>query len=166
MNTRRFIHQQIMQLKRHFLACLGLIMVLPLEEAAVNLKDGLGFYSSELGAISLLLAPLLGALLACANVQADLDHNRDVFWRSKPVTAIRFMSGKFLVGLILALLVLVCPCLFVGITMGLAGIKTTFAVGSYLACVSLILLSTYSVGFFCNVLIRKTAQAWLISRTP
>ena len=80
----RVLHQQIFQLKWHFLACVALIMVLPLEEAAVNLHAGDGFYSSAWTGVTLLLAPLLAGLIACANVQADLDEKRYLFWRSKP----------------------------------------------------------------------------------
>ncbi len=161
MNTRRFIHQQIMQLKWHFLACLGLIMVLPLEEAVVNFKAGDGFYSSGLTALAIGFSPLLAALLACSNVQADLDEKRDIFWRSKPVSIGRFIMGKFVLGLLLSLLILVCPFLFSWVST--AWVSETLGYHlPYVAGLSLVLLLTYSVCFFCNVLIRKTAQAWLI----
>ena len=42
MRVSGIIHQQICQLKWHLLACLGLLMVLPVEEAVVNLKAGDG----------------------------------------------------------------------------------------------------------------------------
>ena len=43
MIVTRILHQQIFQLKWHFLACVALIMVLPLEGAIINLHAGEGF---------------------------------------------------------------------------------------------------------------------------
>ena len=45
MKIGRILHQQVFQLRWHFLACLGLMMVMPLEEAIVNFNDSAGFYS-------------------------------------------------------------------------------------------------------------------------
>jgi ABC-type transport system involved in multi-copper enzyme maturation permease subunit len=123
MNTARFVHQQVFQLKWQVLACLGLIMGVPLEEAVVNLHAGEGFHSSSLTVVTLFLGPLLAALIACANVQADLDEKRDAFWRSKPVAVWQFITGKFFIGLILALAIVACPILFMWITTSLAGVN-------------------------------------------
>ncbi len=163
MNTARFIHQQVFQLKWHVLACLALIMGVPLEEAVVNLHAGEGFHSSSLTVVTLLLGPLLAALIACANVQADLDEKRDAFWRSKPVAVWQFITGKFFIGLILAMVILACPILFMWITTALtAGTESLVAVRYLFLVIPLISVLTYSVCFFCNVLVRKTARAWLI----
>ena len=48
MRIAGIIHQQICQLRWYLLACLGLIMVLPIEEAVVNFRAGAGFYSVSL----------------------------------------------------------------------------------------------------------------------
>lgn len=162
MNTARFIHQQVFQLKWHMLASLGLIMAVPLEEAVVNLHAGDGFRSSSLTMITLLLGPLLAGLIACANVQADLDEKRDAFWRSKPVSVWQFITGKFFIGLILSLLIVACPILFMRITTRLAGRESLQDVRFVFTVIPLISVLTYSVCFFCNVLVRKTARAWLI----
>jgi len=163
MNTARFIHQQVFQLKWHVLACLGLIMGVPLEEAVVNLHAGEGFHSSSLTVVTLFLGPLLAALIACANVQADLDEKRDAFWRSKPVSVWQFITGKFFIGLILTSVIVACPILFMWITTSLTGGLESLVVVKYLLFViPLISVLTYSVCFFCNVLVRKTARAWLI----
>ncbi|MCP4454620.1 MAG: hypothetical protein GY809_24440, partial [Planctomycetes bacterium] len=162
MNTARFIHQQVFQLRWHVLVCLALIMGVPLEEAVVNLHAGEGFHSSSLTMITLLLGPLLSALIACANVQADLDEKRDAFWRSKPVSVHTFIAGKFFIGLILALVIVMFPILFMWITTRLAGGDSLEDVRVFLIAIPLISVLTYSVCFFCNVLVRKTARAWLI----
>ena len=92
MRIRGIIHQQICQLRWHFLACLGLVMVLPLEEAVVSLKDGTGVYSSTMVIVSLMFAPLLTGLIACANVQGDFNEKRYIFWQSKPVNLKLFIT--------------------------------------------------------------------------
>ncbi len=84
MRVSGIIHQQICQLKWHLLACLGLLMVLPVEEAVVNLKEGDGFFSTAMTFPVVFVGPLLAGLIACANVQGDLNEKRYIFWRSKP----------------------------------------------------------------------------------
>ena len=66
MRLARVIHQQVMQLRWYFLSCLGLVMVLPLEEAIINLRGGEGFYSDSLWILSIMFSPLLMGLIACA----------------------------------------------------------------------------------------------------
>lgn len=158
------LHQQIVQLRWHVLACLGLIMVLPLEEAVVNWREGAGFYAAGMAVASVFLAPLLAGLIACANVQADLDDRRYTFWRSKPVGAASFITIKFAIGLLLALFIFAFPVVF-----GLVGDKMyprTFdrvdAAAPIYWNFLLITVMAYSVCFLCNVLMRKTARAWLI----
>jgi len=162
MKVGRIIHQQVMQLRWHFLACLGLIMILPLEEAIVNLKDGYGFYATSMAAISMLMSPLLAGLIACANVQADLDEKRDIFWRSKPVSIKSFLMIKFVIGLAVALLILACPILFAVISnriyMPYDNLKTVIPVFFNLSMISMM---AYSLCFLSTVLIRKTARGWL-----
>lgn len=162
MNTARFIHQQIFQLKWHVLICLGLIMAVPLEEAVVNLHAGEGFHSSPLTIATLYLGPLLAGLIACANVQADLDEKRDAFWRSKPVSVCHFITGKFFIGLIMALVIVACPILFMWISTSLSRGESLRDVRFVLLVIPLVSVLTYAVCFLCNVLVRKTARAWLI----
>ena len=163
MRVGPILHQQIFQLKWHFLACVALIMVLPLEEAAVNLGAGEGFYSFGWAGGILLLTPLLGALLACANVQADLDEKRYLFWRSKPAGVWAIVSLKYLVGLGLALAVLACPLLFVLISTALcAREEPQRGFFTYVLVISMIVWLAYSISFLTNVLVRRTARAWLI----
>lgn len=158
------IHQQVAQLKWHFLACLGLIMVLPLEEAVVNWRDGAGFYAAGMAVASVFLSPLLAGLIACANVQADLDDRRYTFWRSKPVGTASFMTLKFAVGLILALVIFACPVMFglIGDKMYPRAFDRVGAAAPIYWNFLLITVMAYSFCFLCNVLMRKTAQAWLI----
>ena len=119
MKIGRIIHQQIMQLRWHFLACLGLMMVLPIEEAILSLKDGNGFYATGISlGIPVMAGPLLAGLIACANVQADLADKRYVFWRSKPVGVKSFMAIKYLVGLFMAFIVIASPVVFTLISSG------------------------------------------------
>lgn len=87
MKVSGLVYQQICQIRWHVLACLGLVMVLPIEEAFVNLSAGDGFFSRHMVALSVMFTPLLAGLIACANVQADLNERRYTFWRSKPVSA-------------------------------------------------------------------------------
>ena len=163
MKIGRIIHQQVVQLRWHFLACLGLIMVLPLKEGLVNYQDGEGFYSSGLTVATFLLAPFLSGLIACANIQADLDEKRLVFWCSKPVGIKTFMTLKYFVGLILSLIVITSPVIFSYISIrayhineGIASTLSVFYPTVFIA------IMTYSLCFLCNVLIRKTARAWLV----
>ena len=109
MRVSGIIHQQICQLKWHLLACLGLIMLLPIEEAIVNLKEGDGFFSTNLTFPAVMFGPLLAGLIACANVQGDLNEKRYIFWRSKPANVKLLISLKFFIGLIASLLVIACP---------------------------------------------------------
>ncbi|MCK4999794.1 MAG: hypothetical protein KAS23_09670, partial [Anaerohalosphaera sp.] len=165
MKIGRIIHQQIIQLRWHFLACLGLIMVLPIEEALVNLKEGNGFYVAEMELIvaSLFLSPLLAGLIACSNVQADLDDKRYIFWCSKPVSINLFMTIKYFVGLLISMVLLACPVLFAVISNQIC--ETNKSLNTDLPVflsVIFITIMTYSLCFFCNVLVRKTARAWLI----
>jgi hypothetical protein len=163
MKIGRIIHQQVFQLKWHFLACLGLIMVLPLEEGFVNFKDGEGFYSSNLTGITVFLAPFLAALIACANVQADMDEKRYLFWRSKPVGVKSFMILKYVLGLLMAFVMIASPILFTYISCKIVG-GEKFDRGVYETIIifQVISLLAYSLCFLCNVLIRKTARAWLV----
>ncbi|NLW85116.1 MAG: hypothetical protein GXY41_12050 [Phycisphaerae bacterium] len=158
------IHQQIVQLKWHVLACLGLVMAMPLEEAVMNAWQGEGFYAGRLSLfIPIIAAPLLAGLIACANVQADLDDKRYLFWRSRPAGVKTFMSIKFLIGMVTALIIIACPFVFAFVTCQIVQTEKNerefFVV---IAVFQLISLLTYSVCFFCNVLIRKTARAWLV----
>jgi hypothetical protein len=159
----RVLHQQIFQLKWHVLACVAIIMVLPLEEAAVNLQAGNGFFSSSLTGAALGLAPLLAGLIACANVQADMDEKRYLFWRSKPVSVAAIVPLKYVAGLIMGLLIIICPVLFSVASVRLcAGYRAENLAPGYTIAMSVISLLAYSVCFLTNVLVRKTARAWLI----
>ncbi len=162
MNTPRFIHQQVMQLKCHFWACLGLVMALPVEEAFMHFKEGDGFYCQGMPLLSALIAPFLAALLACATVQADLDVRRESFWQSKPVTVARFMTGKYFIGLLMVIVTLVFPLLFSWITLILADEMLWRGIVLLFVMAGLFCWLAYSICFFVNVLIRNTAQAWLI----
>jgi hypothetical protein len=163
MKMTRLIHQQVMQLRWHFLVCLGLVMVLPFEEGIVNLKDGAGFYAAQMGVVSLMMSPFLAGLIACANVQADFDDRRFIFWRSKPVGVKGFVALKYFAGLVMAALILLCPFLFTIISCKICepSMGHSFVWPFVLNC-GLILMMIYSLCFFCNVLIRKTARAWLV----
>ncbi len=157
------IHQQICQLRWHLLACLGLIMVLPVEEALINLKAGGGFYSVSLAVAAVTFGPLLAGLIACANVQADLDQKRYIFWRSKPANVKLLMTLKYFVGLIASLIVLACPIVFAIATVVLFAKERVEREPMYSApFLALIAVMTYSLCFACNVLVRKSARAWLI----
>jgi hypothetical protein len=164
MKIGRIIHQQVFQLKWHFLACLGLMMALPLEEAIMNAREGEGFCATGLSlGVPAILAPLLAGLIACANVQADLDEKRYVFWRSKPVGVTSFMTIKYFVGLFLAVVLIVCPIAFGIVSCNIAqGEKPDSGFTTYLINWFMISIMAYSLCFLSNVLVRKTARAWLI----
>jgi hypothetical protein len=137
--------------------------VLPLEEAVVNWRDGDGFYAAASVLPTVMMAPLLAGLIACANIQADLDDKRHLFWRSKPVSIKIFMTIKYFVGLFLVLAVIASPVLFSWLTGGFSDAKRVdsnfYAVFANFLLISLL---AYSVCFLSNGLIRKTARAWLI----
>ena len=164
MRVSGIIHQQICQLKWHLLACLGLIMVLPIEEAIVNLKEGDGFFSTAMTSLAVMFSPLLAGLIACANVQGDLNEKRYIFWRSKPANVKLLISMKFFIGLIASLLVIACPVVFAivsNLIWNEEGIDKWFF-KFYVPLPILIAIMTYSLCFACNVVVRKTARAWLI----
>ena len=164
MRVSGIIHQQICQLKWHLLACLGLIMLLPIEEAIVNLKEGDGFFSTNLTFAAVMFGPLLAGLIACANVQGDLNEKRYIFWRSKPANVKLLITLKFFIGLIASLLIIACPVVFAivsNIIWNEDGIDTMFF-EFFVPLPILIAIMTYSLCFASNVLVRKTARAWLI----
>ncbi len=164
MRVSGIIHQQICQLKWHLLACLGLIMLLPIEEAIVNLKEGDGFFSTAVMFPAVMLGPLLAGLIACANVQGDLNEKRYIFWRSKPANVKLLITLKFFIGLIASLLVIACPVVFSFVTniiWNQDGVDREFF-NYYVPLPILVAIMTYSLCFATNVLVRKTARAWLI----
>ncbi len=162
MRLTTVIHQQVHQLKWYFLACLGLIMALPLEEAFVNLKDGDGFHSGITFSFGLFISPLLTGLIGCATVQADLDDKRYIFWRAKPVGAKSFIAVKFIVGLVIAMLVPAIMAGFVIISSHICGEEITNVIEEVVWLFGLMSVMAYSLCFFSNVLVRKTARGWLI----
>lgn len=164
MRVSGIIHQQICQLKLHLLACLGLIMVLPVEEAVVNLRAGDGFFSDGMTLVAIIFGPLLAGLIACANVQGDLNEKRYIFWRSKPANVKFLITLKFIIGLVASLLIIACPVVFhfvSNIIWNEEGIDKWFF-KFYVPLPILIAIMTYSLCFACNVVVRKTARAWLI----
>jgi len=164
MKVTGIIHQQICQLKWYLLACLGLIMVLPVEEAIVNLKEGNGFFTDGMAFAAILIGPLLAGLIACANVQADLDEKRYIFWRSKPANINLLITIKFFIGLIISLFLIACPIVFhiVSYIIWQQGDLDKIFFMFYVPVPILIAIMTYSLCFASNVLVRKTARAWLI----
>lgn len=161
MKIQRIIHQQVCQLKWQLLACFGLIMILPIEEAVVNFRDGLGFHCGTMVIVSAMIAPLLAGLIACANVQCDMDQKRYIFWRSKPAGIKLLVSLKFFVGLIASLIIILCPLIFWFLSGSI--IKTNSEEIIYpFTLIVLLAIMTYSLCFGCNVLIRSTARAWLV----
>jgi len=163
MRTAAIIHQQICQLRWHLLACLGLIMLLPIEEAAVNMHAGAGFHSIGMAVAAIMFSPLLAGLIACANVQGDLSEKRYIFWRSKPASVKKLMALKFFVGLVLALAVTACPIVFAVVSSALCGKDLDDPPLKYYVPIPIIVaVMTYSLCFGCNVLVRNTARSWLI----
>jgi hypothetical protein len=164
MRVSGIIHQQIYQLKWHLLACLGLIMVLPIEEAIVNLKEGHGFFCTTLAFPAMMIGPLLAGLIACANVQGDLNEKLYIFWRSKPASVKLLITLKYFIGLIASLLVIACPVVFAFISNTLWNAEGIDRVvfKYYVPLPLLIAIMTYSLCFASNVIVRKTARAWLI----
>ena len=165
MRIQGIIHQQIYQLKWYILACFGLIMVLPLEEAAVNLKAGDGFQNSttSIMAVIIIFGPLLAGLIACANVQGDMEDKLYIFWRSKPANVKFLIALKFFIGLVTSLIILACPVVFAIIN---HKFSAEFILESdskfFLLLPVLLTIMTYSLCFGCNVLVRSTARSWLI----
>jgi hypothetical protein len=138
-------------------------MVLPLEEAIINLKDGDGFFSINFFFAGLAFSPLLTGLIGCANVQADLDDKRYIFWRSKPIGAKSFIGIKFIVGLIIAMLVPAIVTAFGVVSSKMCGEKVLYRdVIVIISLLGLMGVMAYSLCFFSNVLVRKIARGWLI----
>ncbi len=159
MRVSGIIHQQICQLKWHLLACLGLIMVLPVEEAIVNLKEGDGFFTTAMTSLAVMFSPLLTGLIACANVQGDLNEKRYIFWRSKPADVKLLITLKFFTGLVASLLIIACPVVFAILS---NIIWNGEGIDIFVPLPITIAIMTYSLCFACNVVVRKTARAWLI----
>ncbi len=163
MRLQAIVHQQICQLRWHILACLGLVMVLPIEEAIVNLREGDGFHSFRMVCAAIAFSPLLAGLIACANVQGDLSEKRYIFWRSKPANVKKLMALKFFVGLIVSLAIIACPLIFAVVTTALCGEDFDAKDFEYFLPIAIVVaVMTYSLCFGCNVLVRKTARSWLI----
>jgi hypothetical protein len=160
------IHQQIAQLKWHILACFGLVMVLPLEEAIVNFNDGDGFYSDRMIIVSVLISILLAGLIACSNVQADFKEKRYSFWRSKPINAKLFIILKYFTGLFVAMFIMLSPVVFYRVCIAVGDIEPLEALGKiFVGIAAIVAVMTYTFCFACNILVRKTARSWLIGLT-
>lgn len=166
MKILNIIHQQITQLKWHILASFGLVMVLPVEEAIVNFRDGDGFYSDRMVIPALMLSVLLAALIACSNVQADFKEKRYTFWRSKPINAKLFIILKYFTGLFAATFIMASPVVFCLVSSAVSDnaiyLPDTKAFTVIATCHALV---AYSLCFACNILVRKTARSWLIGLT-
>jgi len=163
MRHARIIHQQIRQIVWQFFVCFGLVMVLPIEEAAVNYRDGDGFYSSNFIVPAVMISILLAGLIACSNIQADYKQSRYIFWQSKPVRTKLFIALKYFVGLFAALIILLCPVVFGFITSTLCGEEFLQGQEKDFVVIPIFLaLMTYSLCFACSILIRKTARGWLV----
>ena len=156
------IHQQLRQLLWHILACFALIMVLPIEEGIVNFRDGEGFYASYIPIFCVTFTPLLTGLIGCVNVQADLGKKRYIFWRSKPAGTKSFIALKYFIGLIVILLMMASPIVFWIVSCALCNRDRQFELMQVMPLVVLGIM-TYSLCFACNVVIRKSARAWLVA---
>jgi hypothetical protein len=159
MKLSGIIHQQICQLKWHLLACFGLIMVLPIEEAIVDLRAGDDYLSSAMASLAVMFSPLLAGLIACANVQGDLNEKHYIFWRSKPANVKLLITHKYFIGLVASLLIIACPVIFVILC---SIIWNSEGFDRFVPLPILIAIMAYSLCFACNVVVRKTARAWLI----
>lgn len=160
----RVIYQQVRQVMWQFLACLGLVMVLPIEDAFVNLRDGDGFYSHGMSMVGIMIAMPLMGLIACSNVQADFKEGRCDFWRSKPIRTKIFVTLKFFIGLIVALILIAFPAVF-GIASSYicdAYEESPQAIAQTLGFASIVGVLVYSFCFGCNIVVRRTARGWLI----
>lgn len=166
MKITNIIHQQIAQLKWHILACFGLVMVLPLENAFVNFFDGDGFYDDRMFYAGMLISIFLSGLIASSNIQADFKQTRYTFWRSKPVNATLFIILKFFTGLSIAIFIVACPFLFGLVTTLIQGeefLKNDSVIMSIIFAT--LALLAYAFCFASNILVRKTARSWLIGIT-
>jgi fumarate reductase subunit D len=157
------IHQQIRQLFWYLLICFGLVVVLPLEEAVLNFRNGEGFFSDYAWRFSIAFSPLLMGLIGCTNVQADLNEKRYIFWRSKPASTKLFITVKYFVGLIAGLLITICPVVFAFISCR-CNAQSYFSGSNNPEVLPFVLIGimVYSLCFGSNVLIRRSARAWLI----
>ena len=88
---------------------------------------------------------------------------RSPFWRSKPVGVKTFIAIKYLVGLFIAFVVIAFPFLFSIVSCSIVK-NAEIELGFYQLIANSLFISllTYSLCFFCNTLVRKTARAWLI----
>ncbi|MBN2589023.1 MAG: hypothetical protein JXA96_04115 [Sedimentisphaerales bacterium] len=163
MKIQGIIHQNISQLKWHILASLAVIMVLPAEEFIVGLKDGYGFDIGLTVISSIIIAPFLAGLIACANVQADLDERRYIFWRSKPAGVKSSITLKYFIGIVLSVFILACPIILWTIV-SLFSSKNLFESDFwYIIFLSFFfVIMTYSLCFASNIVVRSTARSWLI----
>ncbi|MBN1972886.1 MAG: hypothetical protein JW787_04560 [Sedimentisphaerales bacterium] len=163
MKIQAIIHQQISQLKWQILVCVGLVMVLPVEEFIVGLKDGHGFSGGITVFIAFIIAPLLAGLIACSNVQAEMNDKLYLFWRSKPAGIKLMVAIKYFVGLAISIFIFACPVVFGFIVTFLYNEKVSSGMRMfYIPLCFVLAIMIYSLCFGLNVLIRNTARGWLI----
>ena len=163
MRIQGIVHQNIVQLKWYILACLGLVMALPIENTIISIITKEEPYYAGITITAVMITPLLAGLLACVNVQSDLDDKRYIFWRSKPVNIKFILIIKYFVGLLVSFFIIICPFIFGIFSAILTGEKIEYD-GSGIIILLLFLVSTmtYSLCFGANIFIRNTARAWLI----
>ncbi len=163
MRIQGIIHQQISQLKWHILACVWLVMALPIENTIISIIKKEDISVGGIIFLSIFFIPLLAGLIACADVQADLDEKRYIFWRSKPVNVKYLMTIKYFVGLFITFFILACPVIFgiIAINFSNESLKSSGLAVSFLLFL-LLSTMTYSLCFMANVFIRNTARSWLV----
>lgn len=134
----------------------------PLLEALGNYLQSHKFYSADMPeAMALLLGGPFAILVAVGVTCRDLKEKITYFWQSRPVSIRRWVTTKYLVGLVVVLIVLCVPLVLkIFITRAehelgeLSGILT---------CHTFTVILIYSISFFAGCLIRTPVYAAIFS---
>ncbi|NLE61957.1 MAG: ABC transporter permease [Planctomycetes bacterium] len=128
-------------------------------EILYKLRKGYTVWTETPEGIVLSLGGLLAIIVGVGATCRDLAPRLQSFWQSRPVGLSRWLAVKYVVGLGIVLLVCLIP---IWLQLRLARSVNLFTL-SVLACHTFTIVLVYSVAFFLGCLVRRAAQAAILS---
>lgn len=152
------------EIRWFLIAGLGAFVAFPLIEATFHYCRGYGFRSNMGNAIAPAFGGVFAIFVAVGLTCQDLRDKLTVFWQSRPISIWRWITTKYITGLVVVIVVCTTP-LIMQIQMSKAyypnrGLDSLY---SFLSCHTFTLILIYSLSFVAGCLIRKAAYAAIFS---